>query len=102
MDFIFVVVFLWIIFVVAVSIFANTAKKTGSIHSKRFYQRPVSSDGHRIKRSEDITCANVENHHHRKIPGVEQAPRYIVHEDPETGYVILNGVKRRLTDCKYL
>lgn len=26
----------------------------------------------------------------------------IQHEIPEDGYVVLNGVKRRLEDCKYL
>ena len=29
----------------------------------------------------------------------EFGPRYIVHDEPEEGYVILNGVKRKLTDC---
>ena len=26
----------------------------------------------------------------------------IQHEIPEAGYVVLNGIKRRLEDCKYL
>lgn len=29
-------------------------------------------------------------------------PRYSVAEQPETGYVILNGVKRKLRDCRNL
>lgn len=102
MDFIFVIFVIWVVFIVVVSILANTSRKTGSIRSRWFYRRPVSSDGHRIPRSMDITCAGIRDHHHRKIPGEERIPRYIVHEDPEMGYVILNGVKRRLTDCKNL
>lgn len=102
MDFIFIIFVIWVVFIAVVSILANTSRKTGSIHSRRFYRRPVSSDGHRIPRSEDITCAGMEKHHHRSNPAVDRIPRYIVHEEPETGYVILNGVKRRLTDCRNL
>ena len=29
-------------------------------------------------------------------------PRYSVAEQPETGYVILNGIKRKLRDCRNL
>ena len=29
-------------------------------------------------------------------------PRYVVTEQPEKGYVILNGVKRKLRDCRNL
>ena len=32
----------------------------------------------------------------------KQSERYIVHDEPEQGYVILNGVKRRIEDCKDL
>lgn len=63
---------------------------------KRTGHPVISSDGHRIPPSKDITCAAYGHTH------PESAPRYIVHEDPENGYVILNGVKRKITDCKYL
>lgn len=100
----FIIVFAWIIISVLIGVLpslANKNKKSGSIHTKRFYKRPVSSDGHAIPAKDDITCANIEEHYHAPR-GYDKLPRYIVHEEPELGYVILNGKKRRLTDCKYL
>ena len=59
----------------------------------------VSDDGHVVPRSQDLTCETKYGHDHSST----QTPaRYIVHEDPEQGYVILNGVKRRIKDCKNL
>ena len=101
---VFIIVSAWIVVAIAIgtaSTLLDKNKKSGSIHTKRFYKRPVSSDGHAIPRKDDITCANIEDHYHRPS-GYDKLPRYIVHEEPETGYVILNGKKRRLTDCKYL
>jgi hypothetical protein len=57
----------------------------------------VALDGHRIPKSKDVTC---EAYGHRH-PGSDE-PRYIVHDDPELGYVLLNGRKIKLEDCKYL
>ncbi|MBR2067163.1 MAG: hypothetical protein IJ875_02740 [Solobacterium sp.] len=41
-----------------------------------------------------------------KLPHVDKingpAHTTIQHELPEEGYVILNGIKRKLDDCKYL
>jgi hypothetical protein len=68
-------------------------------------RRTVSSDGHAVSRRDDITCTDEAGHNHQKeISRMEQefGPRYIVHNDPEEGYVVLNGVKRRLEDCKNL
>jgi hypothetical protein len=62
---------------------------------------PRSSDGHLIPPEKDITC-NRFGHRHEQTETEAYTGRYIVHEDPETGYVILNGIKRRITDCKYL
>lgn len=28
--------------------------------------------------------------------------KLVTHEEPEPGYVVLNGIKRRIEDCKYL
>lgn len=57
----------------------------------------VSDDGHRVPRSEDLTCETVYGHDHGN-----GEPRYIVHEEPSDGYVVLNGIKRSLEECKYL
>lgn len=58
-----------------------------------------SSDGCIIPKSQDITCRKYGHDHRTKF---DQIPRYIVHEEPEDGYVILNGIKRSLKDCKNL
>lgn len=56
-----------------------------------------SDDGHTVRKKEDLTCENKYGHVH-----ADDHHRYIVHEEPEEGYVILNGVKRKLTDCDKL
>ena len=63
-------------------------------------QPTVASDGHVIPKRDDITCAGTYGHTHDNT-ALEQdyGKRYIVHNEPETGYVILNGLKRRLKDC---
>lgn len=63
---------------------------------KRF-GKTISDDGHVVPESQDLTCETRHGHHHAST-----GPRYIVHEEPERGYVVLNGVKRRLTDCRNL
>ncbi len=76
-------------------------------------RRPtIAHDGHYIRRENDITCETQYGHYHPgpeefrpdedmpAVPG-EPTPRYIVHDDPEEGYVVLNGIKRKLEDCKY-
>jgi hypothetical protein len=79
---------------------ANAASKPKKKGRKPNYLvgRTISSDGHTIPYKDDITCETKDGHHH---PTSNQ-PRYIVHEEPEEGYVILNGKKIRLKDCKYL
>ena len=83
---VFIIVSAWIVVAIAIgtsSTLLNKNKNNGSIHAKRFYKRPVSSDGHAIPRKDDITCANIEDHYHRPN-GYDKLPRYIVHEEPET------------------
>ena len=63
-------------------------------------RRTVSSDGHRVPASQDLTCETKYGHDHGSSNFAEK--RYIVHEEPEDGYVVLNGVKRKIRDCKYL
>ena len=67
------------IFILFNLIFIGTIVVLAAGSAKRA-RRPVSDDGH--------------DHHN--------IPRYIVHTDAETGYVVLNGVKRKISDCKYL
>ena len=79
----------------------------------RIRKPTTAHDGHIIRSEDDITCETKYGHHHPKqeefFPEDETAsavsseptPRYIVHDDPEEGYVVLNGVKRKLEDCKY-
>lgn len=66
------------------------------ISSKYAGKKTVSDDGHTIERKNDITCNTKYNHNH------PEERRYIVHEEPTQGYVILNGKKRKIEDCKYL
>ncbi|MCR5627984.1 MAG: hypothetical protein K6F99_11730 [Lachnospiraceae bacterium] len=53
-----------------------------------------SSDGHRIDKDEDPTCAKY-GHVHENVP-----ERYIVHDEVPEGYCILNGKKVKLKEAK--
>ena len=81
----------------AIYIFVIIAAITTVVKSVRNRQT-ISSDGHRVPKSQDLTCDTKHAHKHE----APELPRYIVHEEPEEGYVVLNGVKRRIKDCKYL
>ena len=59
-----------------------------------------SSDGHIVSQKEDLTCETKANHKHPKSN--EFGERYIVHNEPSLGYVTLNGVLRKIEDCKDL
>jgi hypothetical protein len=61
-------------------------------------KRTRSDDGHAVPRRQDLTCEKKYGHQHPD----DGTHRYIVHEDPEEGYVILNGVKRKIKDCDKL
>lgn len=60
-------------------------------------RRPVrASDGHILSEMRDITCRQFgHNHSSREEPEM----RYIVHDDPEQGYIILNGKKMRISEA---
>ena len=60
-----------------------------------------SSDGHFVKRSEDLTCETNDGHNHRDN-SAEYGRRYIVHNEPNEGYVVLNGEIRKIEDCRNL
>lgn len=75
-------------------IISNPAYRNRILNSKQI----IAQDGHLIPKDKDISCENQFGHLHSK----NNSSRYIVHEEPETGYVVLNGVKRKIEDCKYL
>ena len=79
----------WIAFFAIAAVSAAQSKKRN---------HTISDDGHVVPASQDMTCETQYGHRHEPSP----ERRYVVHEDPEQGYVILNGVKRKLKDCKYL
>ncbi len=80
------------VFIVAVFTIVTASRKTVRIP-------PKSDDGHSVPPSQDLTCETQYGHDHS---GPKQTKRYIVHEDPPQGYVILNGIKRKISDCKNL
>ena len=96
MEFLFTLlaVLIWIIIISSfTAAFSKRRKKT------------IASDGHVIPKEKDITCEGRDGHSHPEMSAKDKAdfgPRYIVHDDPEIGYVILNGVKRKISDCKNL
>ena len=55
-----------------------------------------------IPDAKSFTCDEKYDHNHEDETNTKDHPRYIVQEQPENGYIILNGRKRKLTDCKYL
>lgn len=55
---------------------------------------PLASDGHRVPKDQDISCRRY-GHKHEEF----DRPRFIPHEDPEEGYIILNGVKMKITEA---
>lgn len=86
MDALFFIVWIVVLLAVVVSTLQQIRRK----------QNTISDDGHRIAKDKDITCNTKFHHNH------PQERRYIVHEEPTDGYVILNGRKRKIEDCKYL
>lgn len=50
----------------------------------------------------DVTCETQYDHTHEQMNTSEYGKRYVVRPQVENGYVVLNGVKRKLTDCGML
>ena len=86
-------VFFYIVFVIAIISLTSASKKKKNRLMK-------SSDGHFVSPEENFTCEAKDNHHHPK--STEFGERYIVHNEPSLGYVTLNGVLRKIEDCKDL
>lgn len=93
-----VVIVIWLICAIFIVISISGSKAAAS--GNKVKKVTISSDGHRVARSQDLTCTTRYGHKHQETS--EFGKRYIVHEEPEIGYVILNGKKRKLTDCKNL
>ena len=62
--------------------------------NRRPLRTPVASDGHRVPKDQDISCRRF-GHNHEEF----DTPRYIPHEDPEEGYIVLNGVRMKLSEA---
>ncbi len=58
--------------------------------------RARSTDGHVLSKDQDITCRKYGHRHSRRE---EPEMRFLVHDDPEQGYILLNGVKMRITEA---
>ena len=70
-----------------------TEKAPGATASRRTAR---SSDGHWIRGEQDITCRQYGHNH---SGSVEPQSRYIVHEEPTDGYIVLNGKKMLRTEA---
>lgn len=57
-----------------------------------------SSNGQKIDKSFDYTCETRYNHTHR--PEYSMPNRYVVHEQPTTGYIVLNGKRYSKKELK--
>lgn len=70
---------------------------TEKIPGSGSFRKPArTSDGHVLSDAQDITCRQFGHNH----PAWEEpAVRYIVHDDPEEGFIILNGKKMRITEA---
>lgn len=74
---------------------AGSSRNTAGRNARRpAGNTPLSSDGHRVPKDQDISCRRY-GHNHPEF----DTPRFIPHEDPEEGYIILNGVKMKLTEA---
>ncbi len=56
----------------------------------------LSSDGHKVPKAEDPTCAKY-GHDHGDL-----GQRYIVHQEVDEGYMRLNGVRVKIKDADKL
>ena len=98
MEFMFFFVWIFIVITFVIAILGSTASK----FKGKVRMPTIAHDGHVIPRENDITCESTYGHNHAYAVSMGETPRYIVHEDPDDGYVVLNGVLRRIEDCKYL
>jgi hypothetical protein len=97
-----ILIYVILIFIVVVR-FLNQKKKPGTgnrsaaagTNPRRASGKgPLALDGHRVSKDQDISCRRY-GHKHEEF----DTPRFIPHEDPEEGYVVLNGVRMKLTEA---
>lgn len=76
----------------------NPKGKTGTgAKGTKAARRPArSTDGHVLRGEQDITCRQFGHRHNEEE---EPATRFIVHDDPEDGYILLNGKKMRISEA---
>ena len=84
----FIIIAVWIVIIAAASVISSIARRKNTTYS---------SDGHAVPTEDDFTCETKYGHQHDY-----SERRYVVHEEPQQGYVVLNGIKRRIEDCKDL
>ena len=95
-----VVIYLFLIFFVIFRVVnSKKAKGSGNAASRSRTDRsagrtPMASDGHRVPKDQDISCRRF-GHRHEEF----DTPRFIPHDDLEEGYIILNGVRMKLTEA---
>lgn len=77
---------------------SEAAKKLESMmkDARNGYRSPRSTDGHTLRKDQDITCRRFG---HRHSEQEEPSVRFIVHDDIEDGYIILNGKKMHRTEA---
>ena len=77
---------------------SDTAKRLESMmkNAGAGYRPPRSTDGHTLRKDQDITCRRF-GHRHSELE--EPAVRFIVHDDIEDGFIILNGKKMHRTEA---
>ena len=101
------VIYLFLIFFVLVRLFnAKKSKNTGTDRTasrntaprskagRASGKSPMASDGHRVPKDQDISCRRY-GHNHEEF----DTPRFIPHDDLEEGYIILNGIRMKLTEA---
>ncbi len=72
------------------------AKGAGVSGSQRSNRQAKALDGHVLTGEKDITCRQFGHRHSLKE---EPEMRFLVHDEPEQGFILLNGIKMRITEA---
>ena len=72
----------------------QAVNRSAAGEAAKWFFGPMASDGHRVPKDQDISCQRY-GHRHEEF----DTPRFIPHEDPEDGYIVLNGVKMKLSEA---
>ncbi len=89
--------FMSLLIVAIIFLFVIRNKKKGKSGWKELFEprrgvERVASDGHKISAEDDISCAKYghDHSHDAKLEGFPDA-QFIVHDEPQEGYINLNG-----------